>query len=204
MAAVIAALGRFIYPLRKVLNKLFRGGIVLSHNPTSMLPFKSIHEYKITGINGNEIDFARYRGKKMLLVNTASECGFTPQYAQLQTLHERYPHTLVVIGLPSNDFGAQEPGNEKEILRFCEANYGVTFPLTKKIFVTGPGKHDVFQWLTNKELNGWNDREPNWNFCKYLVDEHGTLTDFFSHKMDPLDARIISKIEQASLPLQGR
>jgi len=156
----------------------------------------SIHRFHIPGIDGNEIDLAAFKGKKILLVNTASECGFTPQYETLQTLHEKFSHKLVVIGFPANNFGAQEPGNENEIMDFCERNYGVTFPLSKKIDVIGENQHPIFEWLTNKELNGWNDRNPNWNFCKYLVDENGRLIHFFSHKMDPMDARIISEIEK--------
>ncbi|MEO8085360.1 MAG: glutathione peroxidase [Bacteroidota bacterium] len=155
-----------------------------------------IYDLKIEGIDGKEIDFNKFRGKKILLVNTASECGFTPQYEGLQTLSEKFKDKLVVVGLPSNNFGEQEPRNESELQSFCERNYGVTFPLSKKIDVIGDQKNAVFQWLTKKELNGWNDRDPNWNFCKYLVDEKGHLVNFFSHRMDPLDQQIISKIDQ--------
>jgi len=194
MSRFIASLGQLIYPVRKRLLKLFNAGFVLAKNPSSMTTSKTIYDLKIEGIDGKEIDFAQFKGKKMLLVNTASECGFTPQYAPLQKLYEQYHDKLVVIGFPANNFDAQEPGTESEILNFCERNYGVTFPLSKKIDVTGPNKHPVFQWLTTKELNGWNDRDSNWNFCKYLVDETGHLVNFFSHKMDPFDEKIVSKI----------
>jgi glutathione peroxidase len=156
----------------------------------------SIHQFRIAGIDGKEIDLASFKGKKILLVNTASECGYTPQYAPLQMLHEKYGDRLAVIGIPSNNFGAQEPGSENQILDFCERNYGVTFPLSKKVDVTGEHQHPVFRWLTKKELNGWNDRDPNWNFCKYLLDEEGRLIRFFSHKMDPMDGQILSEIEK--------
>jgi len=156
----------------------------------------SIHQFSIPGIDGKEINLADYKGKKILLVNTASECGFTPQYAPLQSLHEKYGEKLAVIGFPSNNFGAQEPGNENEIMDFCKRNYGVTFPLSKKIDVTGEHQHPIFRWLTKKELNGWNDRDPNWNFCKYLINENGNLIHFFSHKLDPMDKQIISAIEK--------
>ena len=191
---LISQIAQSIYPLRKKLISIFRTAPVGSADDHHVAPAKTIFDYHIEGIDGKDIDFKKFRGKKLLLVNTASECGFTPQYAPLQKLHEQYGDRLSVIGFPSNNFGAQEPGSEEEIMSFCERNYGVTFPLSKKIDVTGPGKHEVFQWLTKKDLNGWNDSDPNWNFCKYLVDENGRLIHFFSHKMDPLDEKIISKI----------
>ena len=192
MSGIISSIAQYLYPLRKRLNKLFNAGSstqVPSHANTS-----SIHKFRIDGIDGKEIDLAAFKGKKILLVNTASECGFTPQYATLQQLHEKYGSKVAVIGFPSNNFGAQEPGTENEIMNFCERNYGVTFPLSKKIEVTGEHQHPLFRWLTKKELNGWNDKDPNWNFCKYLVDENGKLIQFFSHKMDPMDDKIISAI----------
>ena len=157
----------------------------------------TIYKYKIAGIAGNEIAFDSFKGKKILLVNTASECGFTPQYKSLQKLHELYGDRLAVIGFPSNNFGNQEPGNENEIMQFCKQEYGVSFPLTQKVDVIGENQHEIFQWLTTKELNGWNDRNPNWNFCKYLVNEDGQLVNFFSHKLDPLDPQITSVILSA-------
>jgi glutathione peroxidase len=201
MSGIIASVAQFIYPLRKQLHRLFNAGAVLTGSTSEMTPAKSIYDYRIEGIDGKEIDFSAYKGKKILLVNTASECGFTPQYAPLQKLHELYGERLAVVGFPSNNFGAQEPGDEDEIMNFCKTNYGVTFPLSKKVDVTGPDKNEIFQWLTGKELNGWNDREPNWNFCKYLVDESGRLTNFFSHKMDPMDPKILSAISTQKLPL---
>lgn len=201
MASILATVAQFLYPVRKRFHKLFNSGFVITRNPAAMTTTKSIYDYSIEGIDGKEIRFSDYKGKKMLLVNTASECGFTPQYESLQKLHEKYHDQVVVIGFPSNDFGAQEPGNENEILEFCQRNYGVTFPLTKKIVVQGSDKHEVFKWLTKKELNGWNDRDPNWNFCKYLIDNDGRLINFFSHKMDPLDSSILNAISQQSLPI---
>ncbi|MCX6275808.1 MAG: glutathione peroxidase [Bacteroidetes bacterium] len=198
MFSLLPFLGQLIYPIRKSLNKLFDAGVVVSNNNLIMNPTKSIYDYKIEGIDGKEIDFSAYKGKKILLVNTASECGFTPQYDGLQKLSEKFRDVLVVIGLPSNNFGAQEPGGEEEILSFCQTNYGVTFPLTKKIDVVGNNKHDIFRWLTTKELNGWNEKDPNWNFCKYLISENGNLLHFFSHKMDPMDPKIIARINEAS------
>ena len=194
MAGLLRSFVQFLYPLRKRLIRLTSTRNVSSGKITMTTGTKTIFDFKIEGIDGKEIDFEKFRGKKMLLVNTASECGYTPQYAPLQKLYEQFHEKLEVIGFPSNDFDAQEPGDEKEILNFCQRNYGVTFPLTKKIDVIGPNKNEIFQWLTRKDLNGWNDRDPNWNFCKYLVDENGHLVKFFSHKMDPLDSAIVSRI----------
>lgn len=196
MPRLLPFLGQLIYPVRKKINKLFNAGVVFSNVSLKMSESKPIYDYKIEDINGQEIDFSLFRGKKILLVNTASECGFTPQYEGLQKLSEQFSDQLIVIGFPSNNFGLQEPGSEKEILAFCQVTYGVKFPLTKKIDVTGSHKHEIFRWLTTKELNGWNDRDPNWNFCKYLVGENGKLLYFFSHKMDPMDPRITSKIQE--------
>ena len=195
---LISSIAQYLYPVRKHLIKLVSAGKVRPGQKEKHTLKGTIHDFSITGIDGNEIDFSRFKGKKILLVNTASECGYTPQYASLQKLHETFNSDLTVIGFPSNNFGAQEPGTEEEILHFCKYNYDVTFPLSKKIDVTGPNQHGIFRWLTTKELNGWNDRDPNWNFCKYLLDENGKLINFFSHKMDPMDEKIVSKIRPAS------
>lgn len=150
----------------------------------------SFYDFKIPSIEGDTIDFSRYKGKKVLIVNTASECGYTPQYAELQKLHEQYGEKVVVLGFPSNQFGGQEPGNNQEISQFCKKNYGVTFQMFGKMDVKGEGKHELYRWLTDKNLNGWNVQEPTWNFCKYLVDEKGKLVKFFSSSVSPLDKQI--------------
>ena len=194
MISVPAFLGQLIYPLRRWFNKLFRTGVVISKSKDAIMPLKKIYDYQIDGIDGHPINFNIFSGKKILIVNTASECGFTPQYEGLQKLSEQFAGKLVIIGVPSNNFGAQEPGTESEILNFCQRNYGVSFPLTKKVDVAGANMHNLFDFLTKKELNGWNDKEPNWNFCKYLINESGDLIHIFSHKTDPLDNEIISRI----------
>lgn len=153
-------------------------------------PEVSFYDFKIPSLAGDTIDFSRYKGKKVLIVNTASECGFTPQYAELQKLHEKYGDKVAVLGFPCNQFGNQEPGNNEEISRFCKKNYGVTFQMFAKTEVKGPGKSALYRWLTEKELNGWNEQEPTWNFCKYLIDEKGQLIKFFSSKVSPLDDQI--------------
>ncbi len=134
---------------------------------------KSIYDYSIKSIDGETINLSDYKGKKMLLVNVASECGYTKQYKDLQELHEKHGDKLVIIGFPCNQFGGQEPGSHEEIKTFCEKNFGVTFQLTEKIDVKGKEQHAIYQWLTEKELNGVEDSSVKWNFHKYLIDENG-------------------------------
>jgi glutathione peroxidase len=124
-------------------------------------------------------------------VNTASRCGYTPQYEDLQKLHELYSEDLTILGFPSNNFMGQEPGTNEEIVAFCKKNYGVTFQMFSKIDVKGKQQHPVYQWLSTKELNGWNDKSPSWNFCKYLIDEEGNLVKFLKSGHDPLSEEII-------------
>jgi len=155
---------------------------------------KSIYDFEISTITGDPIDLSRYKGKKLLIVNTASECGFTPQYADLQQLHAEYKDKVTILGFPSNDFGGQEPGSNEEILEFCSENYGVAFQMFEKIKVSGSDKHELYKWLSSKEENGWNDQEPNWNFCKYLVNENGELVKFYGSSVNPLSEEILSEI----------
>ena len=137
------------------------------------------------------LDIASLKGKKVLLVNTASECGYTGQYEQLQKLYSRYNNQLVVIGFPANDFKEQEKGTNEEIASFCKKNYGVTFPLAEKsIVVKTAGQNNIFQWLTDPAKNGWNSQAPTWNFCKYLVNENGVLIDFFASGVEPTGEEI--------------
>ncbi|QEC52712.1 glutathione peroxidase [Anseongella ginsenosidimutans] len=153
------------------------------------------YSLKMKNIKGEEVDFSQFRGKKVLLVNTASECGFTPQYEGLEELYKTYGKDgLVVLGFPANNFGGQEPGSNLEIASFCKENYGVTFPMFEKSSVKGGEKNEVFDWLTSKSANGWNEQEPTWNFCKYLVDEKGKLVAFFPSKVEPMSEEITSKL----------
>ena len=152
---------------------------------------KSFYDIKMKNIEGIEISFSKYKGKKLLLVNTASECGFTPQYDGLKKLHETYGSKLTVLGFPANNFGAQEPGSNEEIGAFCKKNFGVTFQLFEKSDVIGEHQNELYQWLTNKEQNGWNEQAPNWNFCKYLIDENGKLLKFYSSSVDPMSDEIV-------------
>ena len=154
----------------------------------------SIYNYSAKGINGKEIEFKSFEGKKILIVNTASECGFTSQLSQLQELYEHYRERLAVIGFPSNNFGNQEPGSNGEIAYFCEKNHGVSFPLTEKVDVIGEHQHPVYRFLTQKELNHKTDYDIQWNFYKFLIDEQGQVQDFFPSTIEPLSEVILSKL----------
>jgi len=155
----------------------------------------SIYSIKVTDINGKVTDLSQYKGKKILIVNTASNCGYTHQYKDLEKLHEEYADKIAVLGFPCNQFGGQEPGTAEEIGAFCEKNYGVTFPLFEKTNVKGSEKSELYSWLTDKSKNGWNDQEPSWNFCKYVIDEQGKLLAFYPSKTEPFDERIISLLK---------
>lgn len=154
---------------------------------------KTFHDFSIKSIEGNTINFADYKGKKILVVNVASECGYTPQYAQLQELHENASDQLVIVGFPCNDFGGQEPGSHATIQQFCQVRYGVTFPLSEKIGIK-TNTHSIYQWLTQKSENGVKDSEVTWNFCKYLIDENGHLVGNFSHSVTPFDDSILKHV----------
>lgn len=149
---------------------------------------QSIYDFKMNSIEGEQIDFRKYQGKNLLLVNVASKCGFTPQYADLEKLHEEFGDQVVVLGFPANNFGSQEPGSNLEIAEFCEKNYGVKFQMFEKISVKGDDQHPLYQWLKDKT-----GQEPTWNFCKYLVQPDGTVK-FFPSKVNPMDAEILNAL----------
>lgn len=145
----------------------------------------SFYSLMVNSLDGQPVSFEQYRGKKIIVLNTASECGYTPQYADWQKFYEENKEHVVVLGFPCNDFGSQEPGSADQIKGFCQKNYGVTFPMFEKVAVKGASKSTVYQWLTDPAQNGWNTQEPSWNFCKYVIDEKGTLTNFFASKVKP-------------------
>ena len=153
----------------------------------------SFYDIAINDIHGHKMDLSQFKGKKILIVNVASECGYTPQYTQLQELYDSHKEHLVILGCPSNDFGGQEPGKSEEIVTFCQKNYGVTFPLTEKLGIT-EDTHALYQWLCKKELNGVEDHVVKWNFNKFLVDEQGKLLAYFPSGTSPLDEQIASLI----------
>ena len=155
---------------------------------------KSIYDYTFTTLEGKKVKLSEYKGKKILFVNTASQCGFTYQYAGLQELYTKYKDKMVIIGFPSNQFGEQEPGDNKEIKTFCTKNYGVDFPMSEKIDVKGPKQDPIYHWLTSKDMNGKLDSEVKWNFQKYLIDENGNFVQMYLSKVKPMDADLVSAI----------
>lgn len=163
-------------------------------NAQTVAPNESLYDIKIEGIDGKELNLNQYKGKKILFVNVASKCGFTNQYDGLQELYTKHKDKLVIIGLPCNQFGGQEPGEESEIQSFCRLNYGVDFPMTAKIDVKGDSQHNLYKWLTQKNKNGKMDSSVKWNFQKYLVDEEGRLIDVFYSITKPMSSKITKLI----------
>lgn len=152
---------------------------------------KSFYDFKLKSIEGKEIDFSSYKGKKVLIVNTASECGYTPQYDELQQLHETHGNKITILGFPANNFGGQEPGTNSEIGAFCRKNFGVTFQLFEKVDVTN---NELYSWLTDEKQNGWNTEAPKWNFCKYLINENGELVKYYSSAVNPMSDEIVKML----------
>lgn len=168
----------------------------IESRPNEMNEFespKSIYSFKLKGIAGNEIDFSKFKGKKILIMNVASKCGYTPQYEDWEKFHKAHPE-IVILGFPANQFGGQEPGSNEEIAQFCKLNYGVSFQMMEKVVVKGKEKCELYQWLTDKNLNGWNDKEPTWNFCKYLINEKGELVKFFASGVKPDNKEFLEAI----------
>jgi len=162
---------------------------------TTIAQEKTFHDFTVTDINGDEFDLAQLKGKKVLVVNTASECGLTPQYEILEEVYKEYGgEKFTIIGFPANNFGGQEPGTDEEIKGFCKKNYGVTFPMMSKISVKGDDQNEVYQWLTQKEKNGVEDAEVAWNFQKFLIDENGKYVSMVSPKGSPDSEEIINWI----------
>ena len=165
----------------------------------SMIPAEqqTIYQFKVKDIDGKTFDFATLKGKKIMIVNTASKCGLTPQYEQLEALYDKYKNkNFVIVGFPANDFMSQEPGSDKEIAQFCQLNYGVSFPMMSKISVKGKEMHPVYHFLTEKAKNGLEDNKVEWNFQKYLIDEKGHLVRVVSPRILPNDQSIIAWIEK--------
>jgi len=152
---------------------------------TLVLNAQSIHNFKVAGIDGKQINLAAYKGKKILIVNTASKCGYTPQYESLQKVYDQYKDKLVILGFPCNQFGGQEPGTNEEIVAFCKENYGVNFPLADKIDVKGANIAPIYQWLTQKAKNGVLDAHISWKFNKFLLDENGKMLAYFPSNVKP-------------------
>lgn len=185
---------RTIYPMFAWFNKLVnKNREVISH--TAVVPPVSFYSLKMILNDGSALDMVSLKGKKILLVNTASDCGYTGQYDQLQKLYSQFNNELVVIGFPANDFKEQETGTDAAIASFCKINYGVRFPLAQKsVVVKKRDQNSIFQWLTHPDQNGWNSQAPTWNFSKYLVNEEGILTGYFGPAVEPMDEEILKAI----------
>jgi glutathione peroxidase len=154
----------------------------------------TIYDFEVPALEGGTINFDDFKGKKILLVNTASECGYTPQYAQLEELHREMGDKVVVVGFPANNFGGQEPGSNEDIAAFCEKNYGVTFPMAAKVSVKGSDQHELFQWLTSTENPDFTG-DINWNFEKFIIDENGKLVHRFRSGASPLDEAVLAALQ---------
>ncbi len=166
-------------------------------NSSVPMDTQSIYQFKVEDLSGNTFDFASLKGKKILIVNTASKCGYTPQYEQLEAIYNKYKNkNLVIIGFPANNFMWQEPGTNAEIATFCKSKYGVTFPMMAKISVKGKDMHPIYQFLTQKKLNGVLDSKVEWNFQKYLINEKGQLEQVYMSGVKPNDEKIINWIEK--------
>lgn len=162
--------------------------------PADPVQTQTIYDFKVPSLNGGTIDFADFKGKKILIVNTASKCGFTPQYEDLQALYEKYKDRLVIVGFPANNFLSQEPGSNENIEAFCKKNYGVTFPMAAKISVKGKDIAPIYKWLCNKTENGVMDAKVSWNFNKFLIDENGKIIAHFKSGVKPMSEEITSKL----------
>lgn len=181
----------FISILACVLFACVSGSNLSRPENTTMSTTKTLYDFELKSLdNKKTIKFSDFKGKKVMLVNVASKCGLTPQYEDLQKLHEKMGEKLVIIGIPANNFMGQEPGSNEEIATFCKKNYGVTFQMTEKIDVVGNEKHALYQWLSTKDQNGWNDKEPSWNFAKYLINEKGELVKFFTPQTSVLSEEV--------------
>ncbi|MEJ6792756.1 MAG: glutathione peroxidase [Lacinutrix sp.] len=174
--------------------KIFAQTLFLKKN-ISTDSIQSLYDIKLNGLNGKPIVFSEFKGKHILFVNVASKCGFTPQYKDLQSLHDEYKDKLVIIGVPCNQFGKQEPGNANDIESFCEINYGVTFLISQKIDVKGTNAHPLYKWLTQKNKNGIVNSSVKWNFQKYLVNTKGVLIDYYFSTTKPNSNKITKHLK---------
>ncbi len=174
--------------VKTVINFLLSDKSEVAVRPASAAaPTKSLYDFTVNSIEGKTVPLKQYRGKKVVILNTASKCGFTKQFADWETFYKEHGDKVVVLGFPSNNFKSQDPGSNAEIAEFCKKNYGVTFPMFEKVDVLGENQAPLYKWLSDPALNGWNDKVPTWNFCKYVINEKGELTHFFNSKVKPTD-----------------
>ena len=187
---------KFVYPALLWISKMTGRKSSVLKNEEAIKPNQSLYNYTVDLNNGKRLELSQLKGKKIMLINTASDCGYTNQYEQLQELYTRLPEKLVIIGFPANDFKEQEKGDDEQIAAFCKINYGVTFPLAKKSSViSGPSQNSIFHWLSHADENGWCNRQPTWNFSKYLINEEGVLTHYFDPAVSPLSEDVIKAVE---------
>ncbi len=185
-----------LYPLIMLKGKVFGNKNDIKLNPGKAVPATSFYDLQAVKNNGDTLPFSTLKGKKVLIVNTASDCGFTGQYEELEKLHQQYGNQLVILGFPANDFKEQEKQSDTAIAAFCKINYGVSFPLMQKSsVVNGPAQHPVYQWLSHASSNGWNNQPPVWNFSKYLVDEQGVLQAFYTQMVSPLSPAVTDRLK---------
>ncbi|PWT99163.1 MAG: glutathione peroxidase [Bacteroidetes bacterium] len=186
-----------VYPIWVPIAKIAGRNSKVISNKNHSSPTHSIYDLSFTLNNGKEQKLADFKGKKILLVNTASDCGYTPQYDDLEKIFQKYGNKVIVLGFPANDFKEQEKGDDAQIAEFCKVNFGVTFPLARKsTVIKGQNQDPVFRWLSNKSENGWNDQQPSWNFSKYLIDENGVLTNYFDPSISPSSKEVIDALEK--------
>jgi glutathione peroxidase len=182
--------------ITSLISGIFADKSEVANRPANALSApQSLYDFKVKSLVGNEtVDLTKYKGKKVVILNVASKCGYTKQYADWEKFNKDHGDKVVVLGFPSNNFGGQEPGTSEEIATFCKATYGVSFPMFEKVEVKGENQAPIYKWLTHKDLNGWNDKEPTWNFCKYVVNEKGELTNFFASKVLPTDTEFLTSV----------
>ncbi|MDO3416744.1 glutathione peroxidase [Hymenobacter sp. BT770] len=168
--------------------------IPMSNSSETVAAPKSVYDFTVKSIDGKDVKLSQFKGKKLLIVNTASECGYTPQYKELEELYKKHGDKVTVLGFPANNFGGQEPGTEAQIATFCEKNYGVTFPLFSKVSVKGDDTAPLYKFLADKTQNGAVDSAPSWNFCKYLVDQNGHVVKFYKSDVKPLSPELLADI----------
>ena len=186
---------QIVYPVWIAYTKLMGRNTKVFTNSKNVRPAESIYSLQVPLSNGNTLPLEAYKGKKIMLVNTASNCGYTNQYDDLQKLYQQFNNQLEIIAFPANDFKEQEKGSDSDIAQFCKINFGVTFPLAKKsVVVKSNDQNSIFNWLTNKAKNGWNEKAPSWNFSKYLIDEQGVLTHYFDPSISPLSEEVLKAV----------
>ncbi|MDB5203220.1 MAG: glutathione peroxidase [Ferruginibacter sp.] len=193
---------KFLYPVFRGVQRLFKRNIKIFSSTENAR--RSFYDLKYPVNHGDDVSFEDFRNKKILLVNTASDCGFTSQYESLEKLYEQHKDQLIILAFPANDFKGQEKKDDQAIAEFCKSNYHVQFPVMKKSkVIKHSSQNEVYKWLTDKDRNGWNDQAPTWNFCKYLVDEQGNLTHFFEAAIEPLGPEMQSAIGLAPVTSPG-